>query len=218
MNLLLNHNVFFPQYGAARMGGWNAADIWEQPIEEEEEEKEEDAREREALEEEESGRTSGSFDEGRGMPSDDDLVASRNALDLSSEDVSNQPLSAPQPFYETDPAPESTQDNVNLVYSTVSAAHRAKKRAKLQKRLQDEQVKAQKSQRRMQERIRKEQRKKEERERRAMAKERRRQAKEASARQGLGLENVVRLQDLDLSTRQGKAQAQFIDAATAAIF
>ena len=152
------------------------------------------------------------------MEGGDDLAASKNALDLSLENVSNQPLSTPQPLYETDPAPESTQDDVNLVYSTVSAAYRAKKRAKMQKRLQEEQVKAQKSRRRMQERIHKEQKKKEERERKAMAKERRWQAKKDAARQDMGLGNVVRLQDLDLSTRQGKAQAQFIDAATAAIF
>ena len=196
------------------MGGWKAADIWDQPIHEEEEGEEEEG-EREALEEMDD---MGISESSNGDPGDE-LSASRNALDLSLENVSIQPQMAPtlDPHH-TDPSPESSRDDVNLVYSTVPQGYLQKKRARRLKEQQAQEAKARRSHQRMQERIRKEQRKRDERERKAMEKEARRHAKDETTRKELGLENVVRLHEVDLSSRQGRAQAQFIDAATAAIF
>ncbi len=74
----------------------------------------------------------------------------------------------------------------------------------------------------MQEKMRRDQKKKEAKSDRTTKKERKRREKlEAAAqerRERLGLGNVLRLHEVDPSSQQARAQAQFIDAATAAIF
>ena len=70
----------------------------------------------------------------------------------------------------------------------------------------------------MEEKMEREQKKREARERMAAEKEKKKRARDSTLRSSMGLDNIVRLQDVDLSSDAGRAQAQFIDAATAAIF
>ena len=79
-------------------------------------------------------------------------------------------------------------------------------------------MKARRDQRKMQEKMRREQKKREAKAHQQAEKERKKRQKEEDRRHQLGLGNVVRLHEIDLSSQKGKAQAQFIDAATAAIF
>ena len=136
---------------------------------------------------------------------DDELAASNNTLDLSQENLSPKEN-------------ETERDDQNLVYATISESHRAKKRMRMMNRMQKEELKARKEKRRLEEREEKERRKVASRERKIQEKERKREVKEKSKRMEIGLGNVIRLQDVDTSTKQGRAQAQFIDTATAAIF
>ena len=138
-------------------------------------------------------------------PEEDDLRASHNSLDLSQEDMSPKEH-------------ENENDDQHLVYATISDSHRAKKRMRMMKRIQKEELRMRKEKRRQEEREEKERRRMAARERKMQERERKKEVKESKKRQDLGLGNVMRLQDVDTSTRQGRAQAQFIDAATAAIF
>ena len=168
-----------------------------------------DLREQPIPEEEESEESESSSDEsGVG----NQLSASKNALDLSLDNIAVLPRGA------RDPAPESTRDNVDLLYATVPDSHKVKKRGKILQEQQKREIKARQEQRKMRERMEREQKKRESKERKALEKERKKTSKEQHMRHALGLDNVVRLHEVDLGTRQGRAQAQFIDSATAAIF
>ena len=70
----------------------------------------------------------------------------------------------------------------------------------------------------MAEKMERETKKQEARARKEAEKEGKKRAKEEAVRQSMGLSNVVRMHELDFNSKEGKAQAQFIDAATAAIF
>lgn len=96
--------------------------------------------------------------------------------------------------------------------------HSSPSRRKMLQQQQKREMKARRDQRKMQEKMRREQKKREVKIRQHSEKELKRRQKEDNRRQELGLANVVRLHDLDLSSQKGRAQAQFIDAATAAIF
>ena len=133
---------------------------------------------------------------------EDELRASDNSLDLASQRV--------------EPVSLETEDDTQHLYATVSASHKAKKRIKMMKEAQKREMKARKEKHKMEERLEKERRKARERERKAREKERKTGG--TKLRDEMGLGNVVRLQDIDSSTHTGRAQAQFIDAATAAIF
>ena len=136
-------------------------------------------------------------------PREDDLRASSNSLDLSSQEPG---------------AAETGQDDQQLIYATVSETHKAKKRAKMMKEAQKRELKARKDKRKMEQKTERERRKKAAKERKQREKERKKMAKERQERMDMGLGNVVHLHEVDTSTKQGKAQAKFIDAATAAIF
>ena len=140
---------------------------------------------------------------------EDDLRASNNSLNLTSPNLSQgaEPVS-----------PETEQDTQNLIYATVPESHKAKKRIKKLKDVQKQEMKARKDRRKMEERAERERRKMAAKERKAREKERKRQIRDGKLREDVGLGNVVRMHDIDTSTMSGKAQAQFIDAATAAIF
>ena len=169
-----------------------------------------DLREQPILEEEEEGEESeSSSDE---STAEDQLSASRNALDLSSDNIAVLPQAS------GDPAPESTRDNVALIYATVPESHRAGKRVKMLHDQQKRDIRARRDQRKMRERMQREQKKRDSKERKALEKEQKKASKEQRMRHDLGLDNVVRLHELDLGTQQGRAQAHFIDSATAAIF
>ena len=142
-------------------------------------------------------------------PIEDDLRASNNSLNLTSPDLSQgaEPVS-----------PQTEQDTQNLIYATVPESHKAKKRIKKLKDAQKQEMKARKDKRKMEERAERERRKMAAKERKAREKERKRQIQDGKLREDVGLGNVVRMHNIDTSTKSGKAQAQFIDAATAAIF
>lgn len=70
----------------------------------------------------------------------------------------------------------------------------------------------------MQEKMEREKQKQEEKRHKQEEKERKKQAKEMKQRHNLGLDNVVHLHELDFSKKEARAQAQFIDNATAALF
>ena len=130
---------------------------------------------------------------------EDELRASSNSLDLASQEA--EPV-----------APEAEEDTQHL-YATVPATHKAKKRMKMMKEAQKREQKARKQKRKMEERAEKEQRKEREKERKTREKER----KSARLRDEMGLGNIMRMQDGDTGHR-GRAQAHFIDAATAPLF
>ena len=90
---------------------------------------------------------------------------------------------------------------------------------------QKEDLKDEKKQRRMEEKMERERLKKEAKDRKAAEKKRKeaeknksKLSKEDKRRQNMGLGNVVRLQDVDFGSGDGRAQAHFIDNATAALF
>ena len=90
---------------------------------------------------------------------------------------------------------------------------------------QKEDLKEEKKRRRMEQKMERERQKMEAKERKAAEKKRKeaeknksKLSKEDKRRQSLGLGNVVRLQDLDFSSGDARAQAEFIDSATAALF
>ena len=98
-------------------------------------------------------------------------------------------------------------------------------RMKMLEQQQKEDLKEEKKRRKMEEKMERETRKKEERDRKAAEKKRKEQekkksklSKEEQRRQSLGLGNIVRLQDVDFGSGDAKAQAEFIDSATAALF
>ena len=169
------------------------ADIRIQPIQEEDEEG--------------NSETGGSSSEG-------ELSASRNALDLSSGNL----VTAPYFVQTEEPRPETTRDNIDLLYASVSPRHRAQKRSKMLQEQQKREMKARRDQRKMHEKMARDKKQQEAKARQNAEKERKRQDKEKHRRHELGLDNVVRLHEVDLSTQKGRAQAHFIDAATAAIF
>ena len=135
---------------------------------------------------------------------DDNLGASNNSLDLTRQGV--------------EPVALETEDDTQNLYATVPESHKAKKRVKMMKEVQKRERKARKDKRKTEEKAERERRKARERERKLREKERKKTAKEIKLRDDMGLGNVMRLHNVDTSTSQGKAQAQFIDAATAAIF
>ena len=135
---------------------------------------------------------------------DDNLGASNNSLDLTSQGV--------------EPVPLETEDDTQNLYATIPESHKAKKRVKMMKEVQKRERKARKDKRKTEEKAERERRKARERERKLREKERKKAAKEIKLRDDMGLGNVMRLHNVDTSTSQGRAQAQFIDAATAAIF
>ena len=89
------------------------------------------------------------------------------------------------------------------------------KKSKDQERLEAKQAKQEKK---MQEKMEREKKKQEERRRKQEEKERKNRSKDQQARASLGLDNVVHLHEIDMSKQGGRAQAQFIDASTAALF
>ena len=135
---------------------------------------------------------------------EDNLGASNNSLDLTSEGV--------------EPVALETEDDTQNLYATIPESHKAKKRVKMLKDAQKRERKARKDKRKMEEKAERERRKTRERERKVREIERKKAAKEIKLRDDMGLGNVMRLHDVDTSTSEGRAQAQFIDAATAAIF
>lgn len=174
-------------------GSYGSSDLREQPI----------------LEEEEGEDSDNSSDESQ---VEDQLSASRNALDLSNDNVSVLPQASGEPV------PETTRDNVALIYATVPQSHKTSKRVKMLREQQKRDIKARQDQRKMRERMEREQKKRDSKERKALEKEKKKAQKEQRMRHDLGLDNVVRLHELDLGTQRGRAQAHFIDSATAAIF
>lgn len=70
----------------------------------------------------------------------------------------------------------------------------------------------------MQEKMEREQKKQEEKRRKQEEKERKKRSKEQQLRSSMGLDNVVHLHEIDHSSGNARAQAQFIDNATAALF
>ena len=90
---------------------------------------------------------------------------------------------------------------------------------------QKEDLKEERKQRKMEEKMEREKKKQEakqhkeaEKKRKEEEKKKKRLSKEEQHRQSLGLGNVVRLQDVDFSSGDARAQAGFIDSATAALF
>ncbi len=75
-----------------------------------------------------------------------------------------------------------------------------------------------KQEQQMQDKIEREQKKQEQKKNKKEEKERKKRGKEEAKRASLGLDNVMHLHELDLSNKNGRAQAQFIDASTAALF
>lgn len=70
----------------------------------------------------------------------------------------------------------------------------------------------------MQEKMEREEKKQEVKRRKQEEKDRKKRSKEQQLRSSMGLDNVVHLHELDPSSRNTRAQAEFIDAATAALF
>ena len=90
---------------------------------------------------------------------------------------------------------------------------------------QKEDLKEERKRRKMEEKMERERQKKEAKDQKAAEKKRKeatknksKLSKEDKRRQSLGLGNVVRLQDLDFNSGDARAQAEFIDSATAALF
>ena len=95
-------------------------------------------------------------------------------------------------------------------------------RVKMLERQQKEDLKEEKKRRKMEEKLEKERQKKEAKDKKEAEKKRKEgektKSKDDQRRQSLGLGNVVRLEDLDWTSEDAPAQAQFIDSATAALF
>ena len=96
---------------------------------------------------------------------------------------------------------------------------------KLLQQQQREDLKEERKQRKMEEKMEREKKKQEakqhkeaEKKRKEEEKKKKRLSKDEQLRQSLGLGNIVRLQDMDFSSEDAKAQARFIDSATAALF
>ena len=136
---------------------------------------------------------------------ENDLRASSNSLDLANHDLSQGA------------EPVAEQDTQNLIYATIPESYKVKKRVRMLKEAQKHDRKARKDKRKMEEKLERERRKVAAKERKVQEKERKKNS-DAKLREDMGLGNIVRLEDIDGSTHQGRAQAQFIDAATAAIF
>ena len=135
------------------------------------------------------------------LPPRDELGASQNSLNLASHEVEHV-------------APE-TEDDTQHLYATVPESHKAKKRMKMMKEAQKQERKARKQKWKMEEREEKARRKARERERKAREKSKKGLTK---LQEEMGLGEAMRLQDIDTSTPAGRAQAEFIDAATAPFF
>lgn len=137
---------------------------------------------------------------------EDDLRASNNSLDLATQGTEPGAL-------------ETEQDTENLIYATIPESHKAKKRVRMMKDAQKRDMKARKERRKMEERAERERRKAITKQRKQQEKERKRLSKEMKLRDEMGLGNAMALHDVNTSpTQQGIAQAQFIGAATAALF
>ncbi len=95
-------------------------------------------------------------------------------------------------------------------------------REKMEHQASAEDSKRTKQEQKMQEKMERERKKQEEKRIKQEEKERKKhekeQAKEKAKRASLGLDNVMHLHEIDSSSRNGRAQAQFIDASTAALF
>lgn len=70
----------------------------------------------------------------------------------------------------------------------------------------------------LQEREQKKRQKEEEKERKRLAAEHKKRAKDMELRNSMGLNNIVGYQDIDFGRPGARAKADFIDAATAAMF
>lgn len=137
---------------------------------------------------------------------EDDLRASNNSLDLATQGVEPGP-------------PNTEQDTDHLIYATIPETHKAKKRVKMMKEAQKRDMKARKEKRKMEERAERERRKAFTKQQKQQEKERKRLSKEMKLREDMGLGNTMALHNVDPSSlQQGNAQAQFIGAATAALF
>ena len=121
----------------------------------------------------------------------DELGASQNSLNL---------------------APE-TEDDTQQLYATIPESHKATKRLKMMKQAQKEERKARKKKLKMEEKEEKARRRAREKERKEHEKQRKKGIVEL---QDMG--EVMKLHGLDTKTSAGRAQAQFIDAATASFF
>ena len=132
---------------------------------------------------------------------EDDLRASNNALDLASQ--------------EAEPVVPETEDDTQNLYATIPESHKAKKRLNMMKEAQKRERNARKEKLKIEERQEKQRRKERERERKAREKQRKKGSK---LQDEMALANTMRLHEVDTSTEEGRAKAQFIDAATAAIF
>lgn len=98
-------------------------------------------------------------------------------------------------------------------------------RMKMLQEQQKEDLKEERKRRKMEEKMEREKKKQEakqhkeaEKKRKEEEKKKKRLSKEEQHRQSLGLGNIVRLQDVDFNSGDAKAQAGFIDSATAALF
>ena len=136
------------------------------------------------------------------LPPRDELGASQNSLNLASHE-------------EVEPVAPETEDDTQHLYATVPESHKAKKRMKMMKEAQKQERKARKQKRKMEEREEKARRKARERERKVREKNKKGLTK---LQEEMGLGEAMRLQDIDTSTPAGRAQAEFIDAATAPFF
>ena len=90
---------------------------------------------------------------------------------------------------------------------------------------QKEDLKEERKRKKMEQKMEREKQKKEAKDRKAAEKKRKeaeknksKLSKEDKRRQSLGLGNIVRLQDVDFGSGDARAQAEFIDSATAALF
>ena len=90
---------------------------------------------------------------------------------------------------------------------------------------QKEDLKEERKRKKMEQKMERERQKKEAKDRKAAEKKRKeaeknksKLSKEDKRRQSLGLGNIVRLQDVDFGSGDARAQAGFIDSATAALF
>jgi len=83
---------------------------------------------------------------------------------------------------------------------------------------EEESMKLTKKELKMQKKMERERQKQDGKRRKLEEKESKKRAKEQQQRASLGLDNVVHLHELDFNQEGSRAHAQFIDAATAALF
>ena len=108
---------------------------------------------------------------------------------------------------------EETDDESNL-YARVSQAHIQKKRSKILREKQKEQERKRKEKEKIDAKKKKEQQQQQ----KKLEKAKKKEMKDKLKRQSLGLDNIISLQDLDLSSRAGRQLRLSMDSSNAEIF